>query len=160
MAGVRLNILCFVGAVIGVIAVFSTWITVGFMFWSREMNLIDVYNQVGSSSDFYLPAVLLLIGVVVVFITPVGGILQIIGVPLFLSAFASNSDGKLPSGVGPYLALVGAVIVLTSLAYPVGLGYRQKRSSIVGRLLIVSPSGSVTASPSEQASETPPPPPS
>ena len=156
MARVRLNILCLVGAVIGVIAVFSTWITARFLFWSREMNLIDVYNQVGSSSHYYLPAVLLLIGAVVVFITPVGGILQVIGVPIFLSVFATNSDGKLPSGVGPYLALVGAVIVLASLVYPVGLGYRQKPVGVIGRFITISPASRLPQPSSQGIAESPP----
>ena len=120
------------------------------------MNLIDVYNQVGSSSHYYLPAVLLLIGAVVVFITPVGGILQVIGVPIFLSVFATNSDGKLPSGVGPYLALVGAVIVLASLVYPVGLGYRQKPIGVLGRLLTVSPGSRLPQPPVAGTVENPP----
>ena len=149
MARVRLNILCLVGAVIGVVAVFSTWITVGFMFWSREMNLIDVYNQVESSSDLWLPAILCLIGAVVAFISPLGGVMQIVGVPLFISAFTSNTDGKLPSGIGPYLALVGAVIVLASLVYPIGVGYRQKPAGVLGRLLSISPGDHLPPPPQE-----------
>ena len=160
MAGVRLNILCLVGAVIGVVAVFSTWIAVRvtFIFWSSrsELNLIDVYNQVGSSSDFYLPAVLLLIGAIVAFISPLGGMLQLVGAPLFISAFASNSDGKLPSGVGPYLALVGAVIVLASLVYPVGLKYRQRPIGVLGRLLTVSPGSRLPQPPVTGTIENPP----
>jgi len=135
------NLLCLVGAIIGVIAIFSTWITVGFMFWTNDMNLIDVFNQVDSSSDFWLPAVLCLIGVVVAFISPLGGIMQIIGVPLFISAFASHADGDLPSGIGAYLALVGAVVVLVSLLYPVGIGYRQRPVGILSRVLTFSPGG-------------------
>lgn len=156
MARLRLNILCLVGAIIGVVAVFSTWITIGFMFWSREMNLIDLYNQVGSSSDFYLPAVLLLIGAVVAFVSPLGGILQVVGAPLFFSAFASNSENALPSGLGPYLAIVGALIVLGSLMYPVGIGYRQKPAGVIGRLFTISPGGPLRQ-PRSHVPQSPPP---
>lgn len=141
MATVRLNILGIVGALIGVVAVFSTWITVGFMFWTKEMNLIDVFNEVESSSDFWFPAVLCLIGTAVAFMSPLGGILQIVGVPLFISAFTSQTDGEIPSGIGPYIALVGAVVVLASLLYPVGIGYSKKPVGIIGRLLTISPGG-------------------
>ena len=157
MARVRLNILCLVGAVIGVIAVFSTWITVGFMFWSREMNLIDVYNQVNSSSDWWLPVVLCLIGAVISFVSPLGGVLQLIGAPLYISVFASDADGRLPSGIGPYLALASAVIVLASLIYPVGLGYRQKPVGVIGKLLTISPGSRLPQAPIGGITENPPP---
>lgn len=139
MTRVRLNILCLVGAIVGVAAIFSTWISLGFLFWSREMNLIDVYNHVESSSDFWLPAVLFLAGTLVAFVTSLGGIMQIIGVPLFMSAFVSHADGRLPSGIGPYLGLVAAIIVLASLAHPVGVGYGAKSKGILGRVLTISP---------------------
>jgi len=139
MAKVRVNVLCLVGALLAVAAIFSTWITLGFMFWTKEMNLIDVFNQVESSSDFWLPAVLFLVGTIVAFVSPLGGVMQVIGVPLFISAFGSNADGKLPSGIGPYLGFAAAIIVLASLAYPVGLGYRAKPAGILGRVLTISP---------------------
>ena len=141
MARVRVNVLCLVGALLAVISVFSTWITLGFFVWTREMNLIDVYNQVESSSDFWLPAILFLMGTLVAFLTPLGGIMQAIGAPLFMSAFASLADGRLPSGIGPYLGLAAAAIVLASLAYPVGVGYSAKSRGILGRVLTVSPIG-------------------
>ena len=157
MSGVRLNILCLVGAVVGVIAVFSTWMTLGFGFSTREMNLIDIYTEVRSSSDFWLPAVLCLIGAAVSFISPLGGVLQIVGAPLYVAVFMSTSDPRLPSGIGPYLALAGAIIVLASLVYPVGPGYRIKPVGVTGRLLTISPESRLSQQPPAQAPQSPPP---
>ena len=168
MEGARVNIFCLVGAVIGVVAVFSTWIAVRLTSPISssvlEHNLVDIYDFAGIVSDYNLAVVLLLIGAIVAFISPLGGMLQLVGTLLFISAYPATANIILPSGfqweenigLGPYLALVGAVIVLASLVYPVGLGYRQKPVGVIGRFITISPASRLPQPSSQGIAESPP----
>jgi len=134
----KVNALELVGAIIGAIAIFSTWITVGFLFWDREMNLLNVINETGASSDWWFPSLLFVIGTVIAFVSPIGGFLQLVGAPWFMIVFTQHADGRIPSGIGPYLGLASAVVVLASMARPIGPGLMTGPFDIESRLVVFS----------------------
>ena len=134
MSGIRINALGLVGAVIGVVAIFSTWFTYIVV---HDLNLVDVVDHLDKQSKHYLPALLFILGTVIAFISPTGGLVQIAGVGYWFARFWSDNS-ELPSEIGSYLGLVSAVIVLASLARPVGIGYQSKPIGIIGRLVTIS----------------------
>ncbi len=137
MSEFRVNALCFIGAVIGVIAIFSVWMSSIFILWYRDWNLFNVVSDLNSSTRFWLPALLFILGTVVAFISPLGGLAQVAGICIWFSDTVAFAD-KLPSKIGPYLGIISAVIVLVSAVKPVGLGYQSKPTGALGRLLTIS----------------------
>ena len=134
----KINFLGLVGAVIGAIAIFSTWITITFLIWGKSMNLMDVVNEAGTPSDWWLPSILFIVGTLIAFVSPVGGVLQLVGAPWFIIVFTQHADGRIPSGIGPYLGIASAIIVLASMARPLGLGLMKGPIGIKNRLLVFS----------------------
>lgn len=121
MSQTRVNLLCLAGAVIGVIAIFSRWVGN----WLIDLNLLDVMNLSDSAegaSNYFLPGLVFIIGTLVAFLSPLGGVLQIIGSPWFIVVWANRHEGEILSSVGPYLGIASAIVVLISMVRPLGPG--------------------------------------
>lgn len=136
----RVNVLCLIGALLAVVSVFLVWVKARLIFWGVELNLIDLLNTAAESSSgdgtqVLIACILILVGTLLAILSPLGAILQLIGIPLFLEWFLSESEGRLPSGAGPYVAIAAAVIILVATAKPIGLGYGYESPGIRGRLL-------------------------
>ncbi len=131
----RVNLLCWVGAILGIVAIFSTWVKISIFVWGTNLNLIDVMNH-ASDSILVAGVWLFIVGTLAAFVITEGGVLQIIGVILFLSWF-TNEAGEMPSGVGPYLGLSAGVISAASFAVPLGIGYRGTKIRLRDRSLAV-----------------------
>ena len=121
-----------------------------YMIWIRDWTLIDGYERMGSSFPLWLPQTLFIIGTIAAFITPLGGVIQLSGISMFIYKLASVNDGDLPAEVGPYVGIVSGALALVSIVYPIGLGYRKRPVSLVGRLLVFSPGEEVLQSSSEK----------
>ena len=137
MASFRVNLLALVGAIIGVVAIFSTWVSASLFVWSADFNLIDLVND-AENATLLVGCWLFLIGVILAIFTPLGGFLEIIGVALFMTWFVPETDGDLPSHIGSYLGIVAGVIALVSLARPLGPGLMSGPIRLKDRLLVFS----------------------
>jgi len=133
----RVNILSLIAAILGVIALFSAWVEVRVFVWGADLNLIDVLNE-AETGLLVAGCWLFIIGTLLSFLTPLGGILEILGVALFLSWFVSEADGDLPSGIGAYLGIASAIVAFVSISKPVGFGYGESAVGAKGRLLTFS----------------------
>ena len=139
----KVNVLGLVGAVIGVVAVFSVWYSTFFLpYWPPgrvyiSMNLIDVLNEWPAYHIAWFSGVIFIIATLGTFVSPSGGILQIAGVMLWWT-YVFQASGKMPSEIGSYVGLASAVISLTSIVRPIGPGLAKGPFSFRNRLLIFS----------------------
>ena len=90
--------------------------------------------------NFQLSVTLFVIGAAVAFLSPLGGILQLIGAMGFvMTSVTWGVEGfKIVFWIGAAVALISAAMVLLSLACPMGVGYDSKRSVGLARLLTFS----------------------
>jgi hypothetical protein len=121
----------------GIVAVFSIWVEARVAFWSLDFNLVDLIND-SDEAILLAGCWLFLIGMMLCFVTPLGGVLELIGVTLFLMWFVPESDGDLPSNIGPYLGVVAGLIALASIARPLGPGLMTDYIPLRSRLLVFS----------------------
>jgi hypothetical protein len=140
----KINLLGLAGAIIGIVAIFSRWIGVSIV----GFNLIDVINLVNSEvapQDYRFASILVIVGTIIALVSPLGGVLQIIGAPWFILVWANRHDGQIISSVGPYLAIASAIIVLASIVRPMGLGLMRGPFPVRSRLLVFSIAGTPIA---------------
>jgi hypothetical protein len=153
--------LALVGATLGVASMYLNWYStseiIGFfelrpwdMVWFRDWTLIEGYERMGSAFPLWLPQTLFIIGTIAAFMTPLGGVVQLSGISLFVYRLASVNDGNLPAEVGAYVGIISGALALVSMVYPIGLGYSRRLVSLVGRLLVFSPGEEVLESSSEK----------
>jgi len=144
----RVNILCLVGAFVGLIAIMLPWNSV----WFFSVNLIDLINigsgYFGQTSPeagiLVIGSIIFIIGTLVAFLTPTGGIVQIAGLGILFYLF-SGADSHFPNGIGFYLAcvspimillgLVGSKMMTVSLTEPMSIGYDNRPPNMRDRLL-------------------------
>jgi len=133
----KVNVLGLVGAAIGVAAIFSVWVIE--LNGLVNLNLIDVLNDadVASNNLALSSAIFFIIGTLVAFLSPIGGILQIGGVLLWWNYMLGVHSG-MPSSAVPasYVGLVSAIIVLASIVRPFGPGLMKGPFGLKNRLLI------------------------
>jgi hypothetical protein len=131
----RVNLFAVAGAVVGIAAILTTWLAASFgIFGHFELNLIDVISEGGTDSDYFLPTILFIIGTLIAFFTPVSGILQIIGASWFMLVYFDHVD-RLLSTVGPYLGMASGIVLLLSIARPIGPGLMNGPFDAKDRLL-------------------------
>ncbi len=158
---IRINIFALVAAALGVASMYLVWYSTReiidffeygpeYMIWIRDWTLIEGYEKMGSSFPLWFPQTLFIIGTIAAFITPLGGVVQLSGISLFIYRLASVNDGSLPAEVGSYVGIISGALALVSMVYPIGLGYSRRPVSLVGRLLVFSPSEEVLHSSSEK----------
>jgi hypothetical protein len=128
----RINLLGLVGAITGIVAIFSTWLGLGHLI---TFNLIDVLNDVSANGIAWYSAVLFITGTLVALLSSVGGVLQVGGVSLWWYYVLRESD-KIPSKVGSYIGLISAIIVLASMVRPLGPGLMKGPFELKSRLLV------------------------
>ena len=124
---IRVNMLCYAGAILGVLALFLPWAVIQSELTDARVNLGPYDFNEGFPSNFRYSVTLFLIGTVLAFLTPVGGILQLIGSIGFMLT-ASTTTLPLPIDmifyVGPLIGFLASFMVLASLHSPMGIGYR------------------------------------
>ena len=144
----KVNVLGLVGAVVGVVAIFSTWLGYhGWLSGAHSWNLIAVLNDAPAYQTAWYSALFFITGTLVAFLSPAGGLLQVWGV-LNWWAYYTDMSGEMPSRMASYLGLASAVIVLASMARPFGPGLMKGPFGLKNRLLIFS-----GERPSEQKNE-------
>jgi hypothetical protein len=141
----RINVLCLVGATLAVLSLFLPWALM-------QDDLSGDKTEVGAfefdetfmgihlfPDNFRYSVTLFVIGTAIAFFSPLGGILQLIGGIGFTltSATSQFEHSELIFWLGPAVAIIASVMVLSSLAMPLGMGYEDRRD-VVGRLLTLS----------------------
>jgi hypothetical protein len=145
----RVNVLCLMGAVLGFFCMYELiWASgshgySGDPFWPIEVDWaiwppIDYFSNGEIYSWFFV------VGTVLAFFTPIAGLLQLCGITIFAIDLYDIVNG--PAGTGTWgasgfvLAIVSASIVLVSLAFPYGVGYKGRPIDLPGRILTISSS--------------------
>jgi len=132
----QVNILALVAAILGLVAMSSDWIYGGY---SPNLDLVNSL-QYSLTGDLYAGCLLFLVGVLICFLSPIGGILEVVGLVLFFNAYLPTSETYDYDPVGAYIGVASAIIALVSLVKPlVVVGCTKKSPEIVDRLLIMSP---------------------
>ena len=138
---VRLNMLCYVGAIMAVLSLFLPWAVIQHDITEIRANLGPYDFDEGFPSNFKYSVTLFLIGTVLAFLTPIGGILQFIGsVGFMLTASTTTFTGfEMIFHVGPVIGFLASFMVLISLLSPMGIGYGQESEyDGIGRILSIS----------------------
>lgn len=131
----KVNILCLAGAALGLLALFLPWWT-GFelglgMMIDRDYMLVQdvLLDSTEHGSLFVVVCTLYVVGTLLAFWSPIGGLVQIPAVLGFLALFGSEIGvhrGEDTIALGAYLGLVSAIVVTVSLLVPLGIGYSIK----------------------------------
>jgi len=131
----NVNLLGLVGAVIGVVAIFLAWLEAGGM----TADLRDALDM-PSSELGYTAAIIFIVGTVIALVSSIGFILQLAGVAAWAMWFSDTYQGfsGVNLGVGFYLGIVSAVIVLVSLVKPMGIGMKGPYT-LKQRLMVFTP---------------------
>ena len=149
----NVNMLCIVGAVIGVVAVFLTWIHEPPSMPSPPSIQYDptIAYMVTNQYLYYGASVAFLVGTVAAFATPLGGVLQTGGLLVFAAGIIDSGNDLWLDGIDPqqelragmYLGIVSCTLVMTSLFSPLGTGGlrpgKSRRITPVQRLMTISP---------------------
>ena len=156
---VRVNIISIAGGAIGLLAaIFLPWITIYAGGWAhagpsltdlmttptvRTYPVGDLFGNV----SILLGGILILIGAVVSFTTPLGGIPQIIGCTLFYSTISQilgTHIGRFDVlyttylGLGFWLGIIAGGLCLLSIIVPIGLNRPWNKLNLKERLLTIS----------------------
>ncbi|MDH4123742.1 MAG: hypothetical protein OEV21_06650, partial [Thermoplasmata archaeon] len=157
----RINLLCIGGAFLGFIVIFSPWViqTMGRHSWnifSTSYSLFNLYPypnwpitilQFLSDISFLAPSILILLfGLVISFISPLGGLIQIAGLIIFTNTIYPAIGNYFPYyfmtiefGIGFYLAIYAMILVTVSFFLPIGIGYQKRIKYFGDRLLVWNP---------------------
>lgn len=149
----NVNLLCMVGASIGLLAVFVAWMNEppGIpgppdIRWEPSIAymLANHYLYFGASAAF-------LVGTIVAFASPIGGILQSASLAAFAIGIVESGSDPWLDGIDPqqtlrvgmYLGIASCTLVLTSLFSPLGTGKlrpgKSRKIGLTERLLTVTP---------------------
>jgi hypothetical protein len=140
----RINILCIMGAVMAVYA--------ATLFWLRDSMILSVGREpfdLAFNSGYAYPymggiilaSIIFIVGALMTFITPLGGVVQLVGILWFMTAILiidypfhrfSLIEGNIAFGV------ISASISIFSMIRPFGKNYKGHSSDIIGRLLTIS----------------------
>ena len=150
----NINLLCVVGALVGVAALVLSWIyePPSMLGPSSIRNEPTIVYMVANRYLYYGAAVLFLLGTASSFVSPLGGILQLASLGLFAQGMIGSGDDHWLDGIDPQqqiragicLGTASCVLILISLALPFGTGRlrpgRSRSIRLVERLLTISQS--------------------
>jgi len=137
---IRINFLCFIGAILGVVAIFLSW-------YSRSWWEFDDAHHLTQNLLDFLPYYPLLIGLYVAaciasFISPLAGFPMTASALFIQQAIADDwIPRSWPYGssfsldIGSYIACFASIIVILSLLIPIGMHIRIGFSEFKRRLL-------------------------
>jgi len=132
----NVNLLCLVGVIIGFVAILSRW-TYDMFGDYNLVHIIDIYEPGFGFEDWYFSSLLVMIGVFVALVSPLGGSLEMLGSLGFILTWAGH-HGEMPVSIGPYLSIASSVIILSSMIRPIGPGLKYGPFNIRSRLLTFS----------------------
>lgn len=149
----NINLLCLIGASIGMVAVLVAWISEPLSIpsppsirWEPSIvyMVTNHYLYYGTSAAF-------LVGTIAAFVSPLGGILQSASLVAFAMGIIESGGDPWLDGIDPqqtlrvgmYLGIVSCTLVMTSLLTPIGTGSlspgKARRIRLMERLLVITP---------------------
>jgi len=151
----RANLLCILGAVIGVASLYSVWAV---LYYPGHIPGAGYYSQASYTGFdllsnfvphisprltdvFFLSCVLLAAGTATAFLTPIGGVLQVAGSLYFLlqtSPYWLERVWFFNLRAGPVIGLIAGALTVFSIFYPIGPHCRDRPINLVARLLSIS----------------------
>lgn len=142
----RLNLLCFLGALVGIASLCTSWtrLEVQLILSLRTLAIIHssgigLAGGLSSLTDpLRLSAIFFLVGTAVAFITPSGGFFQLGGLLFLLDYSVGEMPSKTHLDTGVILAMISTAVVLASLLPPLGSLKRGNEKRLLARLLTTS----------------------
>jgi hypothetical protein len=144
----RVNVLCLMGALLGFFCMVELHWASGSYTVPYPGRLIyimadwSLHPPIESFETGEVYSWLFVVGTVLAFFSPLAGYLQLSGIMVFSLDLFDTVNG--PAGTGHWnaaglvVAIVAASMVLASLAFPYGVGYKGKPIDLPGRVLTVS----------------------
>jgi len=139
--GWRINILGLIGALLGVIAIFSSW------YWITLIGDVNAIRIMGSSgAGTAIPIIsssIFVIGALISIYSSIGGAIELTGISIFTVNFLTYpwfgghpypGDGPF-LGLGIYLGFISGIIVIISIFNPLGISFGKEQLSIKARLV-------------------------
>ena len=127
---VSVNVLCLLGAIVGVVSLFLPWVITGEGLSEIGVSLARMTMEIhGVPSDpMLISALVFITGTVIAFMFPVAFAVQAAGIVLFLTAFLDNSASPpleyyYELSLGFYLGVLSLAMVIAGLLHPSGPGY-------------------------------------
>jgi hypothetical protein len=151
---VRVNVLCLVGATIGLASILLPWAgtRAGPFLYEENAFVVWIWNLVQdlvSVPDLYVAFLLFLGGTILAFLTSVGGIFQAIGLIGFYleeidrqASLGQHSSYEGQFAFGFYFAILSSALVLASIVKPLGIGFDEPLKSWRSRLKVITGIGS------------------
>jgi len=146
--GTQMNILGFIGALLGVVAIFASWESYYVPSYAHSyVSQVSAFQLTlyGSLDEVTICSAVFIIGTVVALLTPVGGVVQIASAFGFLIFLPHSIDAQplgigtsWAYGIGPFLGLLSGLLVLRSLWFPKWLQLRSGLASASSRFFVVS----------------------
>ena len=141
------NLLCIFGAIIGLISFllpwYSAWIVGG-----PEGVIPRIEGYLGTPIVFLFSGSVFVIGTLLSFVSPFGGLFQLLGVitmPLLVfydPSFAVTQRHYVhfeEFEAGWWLALLSSIIVLISMAFPLGIGTSKRGTRAISSIFVIHP---------------------
>lgn len=134
----KVNILCLTGAALGVVSLLFPWwqgveYGLGIAIDTNYMLVQDVLlESTDYGSMFLVACTLFVVGTLLAFWSPLGGLVQVLGALGFFALFSSEIGvrrGEDTIAFGAYIGVTSMVIVVVSLLVPMGIGYSVKRKA-------------------------------
>lgn len=150
----KLNLLCLIGAAIGIASIFLYWRSFVFGF-HREGIIGQVQfetlssffsmRMIAMSSNLVLLGLLFIIGTIISLFSPAGSFVQLPSVLLIFPEMLPqiNYFGhvgvyfQISPDIGPFIALISSLIVLASLFVPLGTGLKIGILNLRKKLLVI-----------------------
>jgi magnesium-transporting ATPase (P-type) len=121
----RVNILCLLGSLIGIMAIFLPWAS------GSSGSEVFYYDLIFTAGWNPALVILFIIGTGLSFITSLGAFVQ-------LTSFFANQDINSYTLYGPIFAIISFVIIVLSILLPITLPLLKKPYSLRMRLLTFS----------------------
>ncbi len=129
------NGLCLIGAILGIVSAFFVWMSYARGYASVSHTLIerlDAMIPMSVDGFIFIGGALFLTGAIGSLITTLGGFVESLGLGVFLWGYSdwsrtmSRVDAETEVGIGVYLAILSAGLVLLSTVKPIGIGFSAK----------------------------------
>jgi hypothetical protein len=131
------NLLCILGAVVGLAALFLPWMWTAEGLSSVDWSAADVLKDGGSWSlgSIHTALIIFTTGTIMALAVPSGGIVQAIGLAMFYSEevlreerFTSGGVMQAGLSIGVFVAILSTAVVIAGLVSPTGPGHGTKHN--------------------------------
>jgi len=140
----RINVLCIIGAVLAVYAASVGWLGNRLVLCACGESPLGLAFHFGYLYSFaggiMWAAIIFIVGALLTFITPLGGVVQLVGILWFMTAFwmIDNPSHQFSIDGNIVVGVISASISIFSMIKPIGINYRGRSTDLIGRLLTIS----------------------